>query len=125
MICLLVLGPNLTTWSPKFCLFALLPTHACRSRSKSRHRVPNALNRPDADLIVSASVTGNETGALMWRTGGAEEGTEVLEEDRLWIKGSNEVLYTSAARSRHLSPSKVPHTSTLPDVRTAVLAGQK
>lgn len=81
------------------------------------------MNRPDADLIVSASVTGNETGALMWRTGGAEEGMEVLEEDRLWMKRGNEVLRRSAARSRHLFLSKVPHTFTLPDVHTAVLAG--
>lgn len=57
-----------------FYFFAPLPSHARRSRSKSRHRVPNALNRPDADLIVSASVTGNETGALMWRTGGRSGG---------------------------------------------------
>lgn len=99
--------------------------HVGHRTNLGNSRVPNALNRPDADLIVSATVTGNETGALMWRTGGTEEGREVLEEDRLWMKRSNEVLRRSATRSRHLFPSKVPHTFTLPDVRTAVLAGQK
>lgn len=95
-----------------------LPKHV-GDRTNLGPEFPNALNRPAADLIVSAAVTGNETGAPV------EEGAEVLEEDRLWMKRSNEVLRRSAAHSRHLSPSKGPRTFTLPDVRTAVLAGQK
>lgn len=74
---LLVLEPVLMTWFPKFSLFRATPLPS-RAR-QSRNRAPNALNRPDADLIVSATVTGKETGALMWRKGGGE-GTEVLEE---------------------------------------------
>lgn len=49
----------------------------------------------------------------------------MLDEDRLRMKRSNEVLRRRAAHSRHLRPLKVAHAFTLPDVHAAVLAGQK
>lgn len=64
-------------------------------RSKSRPRVPHALNRPTADLIASAAVTGIGTGSPMRRRGGEQSRKYKCLKMKKTSNGSRDVMKSS------------------------------